>query len=152
MKFKIAELTTTSTDATTTKTTATPVESTAPPTTDPSEGNHPITNLNVLETSYLSFVYYIVRFTTIFAFYLLDDCKERTKKKQCYLINDRAECLVSKDNRQSYRDQPCVWCPNGPCEPSIKTFQCEPKSYLEDNGIGSGFEECYREGITRSFH
>ena len=149
MKFKIAELTTTSTDATTTKITPTSVKTTAPPTTDPSEGNHTFTNLNVLETSHLSFEYYIVRFTTIFDFYLLGDCKERTKKHPCYLINNRAECLVSSDNRGDYLDQPCVWCPNGPCEPPHKAFQCDTKSFLEEQGIG-GFEDCL--GITSYFH
>ena len=56
MKFKIAELTTTSTDASTTKITPTPVKTTATPTTDPSEGNHTITNLNVLQTSHLNII------------------------------------------------------------------------------------------------
>jgi len=67
-------------------------------------------------------------------------CEPRNKKKECYKIKTRDECLTTKDNRQSYRDQDCVWClhecPNG-------NF-CEPRNVLEKENKNKDihFETC----------
>ena len=75
-------------------------------------------------------------------------CALRTHQSSCYTITDRTECLVSTDPRNGFLDQPCVWCPDGPCNTGIAgddLYQCEPKSFVDNHGI-TGYEDCYVEG------
>ena len=77
--------------------------------------------------------------------FLLSDsakhCAARTNKKNCYLISDREECLTSNDARVGqFLNQPCVWCPNGPCSTAYSN-RCEPKSWLANIGVRN-FEDC----------
>jgi len=69
-------------------------------------------------------------------------CQCRTKQKNvsCPDIKDRTECLQSRDDRQWFKYQDCVWCLT-PCD---EGNVCEPKGFLEGKGKkeGTDFESC----------
>jgi len=50
----------------------------------------------------------------------------------CYLLNDAADCLTSKDSRSGplLKDQACVWCCGGQCGSRFPGVQCQPYQFL----------------------
>jgi len=79
-----------------------------------------------------------------------ETCQKRDKKKACYLIENRMQCLTTKDNRSYFQGQDCVWCPFGtgrrPRKPRGgrcwgRKNNCEPRGHLDRKGW-KNYETC----------
>ena len=73
---------------------------------------------------------------------LVQECKERTKTRNCYAIRDRETCLVTNDPRGNYAG-PCGWCGDKCGNENV----CEPVVWLKRNRV-TDFEDCLKEEKT----